>query len=183
MQWSNGFTPSSVRGLYCPPGMPPRTGRRLSAKGAERQGSSAVGQQVNINTVSSEAPEVQGIAEVCFRYQVSPRALRFYEAKGLLTPQRLNGTRVYSRDDRARLSRLLRAKSLGMSLAEIKHYLDMYGQHGEGRIQQLAYTVARTDEAIAELEAKRSEIDATLAELRAINDESRAILARKRGQA
>ena len=142
-----------------------------------------MGQQVNINTVSSEAPEVQGIAEVCFRYQVSPRALRFYETKGLLTPQRLNGTRVYSRDDRARLSRLLRAKSLGMSLAEIKHYLDMYGHHGEGRIQQLSFVVDKTDEAIAELEAKRAQIDATLAELRAINEHSRTVLNGRRGRA
>ena len=124
-----------------------------------------------------------GIAEVCAQFDVSARALRFYETKGLLAPRRLNGTRVYGRDDLARLRRILRGKALGMALTDIKRYLDMYGQHGEGRIQQLAYTVARTDEAIAELEAKRTEIDATLAELRAINDESRAILARKRGQA
>jgi len=127
-----------------------------------------------------ETDALMGIAEVCERYGVSPRALRFYETKGLLAPRRINGTRVYSRDDRARLRRILRAKSLGMPLAEIKHYLDMYGRHGEGRIQQLTFVIEKTDGAIADLEAKRNEIDATLAELRAINAHSRAVLAAKR---
>lgn len=127
-----------------------------------------------------EVDALMGIAEVCERYKVSPRALRFYETKGLLFPRRINGTRVYNRVDRARLTRILRAKSLGTPLAEIKHYLDMYGQHGEGRIQQLQYVIEKTDAAIADLEAKRAQIDASLAELRLINARSRATLATKR---
>ena len=123
---------------------------------------------------------IMGIAEVCERYKVSPRALRFYETKGLLAPRRINGTRVYSQVDRARLMRILRAKSLGTPLADIKHYLDMYGQHGEGRIQQLAWVVEKTDAAIAELEAKRAQIDASLNELRFINERTRQTLAAKR---
>lgn len=123
---------------------------------------------------------LMGIAEVCELYKVSPRALRFYETKGLLAPRRINGTRVYNKVDRARLMRILRAKSLGSPLSEIKHYLDMYGQHGEGRIQQLTYVIEKTDAAIAELEAKRAQIEASLAELRLINERSRASLATKR---
>ena len=123
---------------------------------------------------------LMGIAEVCELYKVSPRALRFYETKGLLAPRRINGTRVYNQVDRARLMRILRAKSLGSPLSEIKHYLDMYGQHGEGRIQQLTYVVEKTDAAIAELEAKRAQIDASLAELRLIHERSRDSLAAKR---
>jgi DNA-binding transcriptional MerR regulator len=123
---------------------------------------------------------IMGIAEVCERYKVSPRALRFYETKGLLQPRRINGTRVYSQPDRARLMRILRAKSLGTPLAEVKHYLDMYGQRGEGRIQQLTWVVEKTDAAIADLEAKRAQIDASLAELRLINERSRASLEAKR---
>lgn len=126
------------------------------------------------------ADALMGIAEVCERYGVSPRALRFYETKGLLAPRRINGTRVYSKIDRARLKRILRAKSLGSPLSEIKHYLDMYGQHGEGRIQQLTYVIEKTDKAIAELEAKRAQIDASLAELRMINERSRKTLEDKR---
>ena len=97
-----------------------------------------------------------------------------------LVPADLVGTRIYNQADCARLTRILRAKALGTSLAEIKHYLDMYGQHGEGRIQQLTYVVEKTDAAIAELEAKRAQIDASLAELRLINERSRESLAAKR---
>lgn len=125
--------------------------------------------------------ELIGIAEMCDAFEVSPRTLRFYEEKGLLTPRRINGTRVYSKQDRARLARILRAKALGTPLSEIKNYLDMYGQHGEGRIQQLIYAIEKTDAAIKELEEKRAQIDASLAEMRLINATSRAALAKKRG--
>jgi DNA-binding transcriptional MerR regulator len=98
----------------------------------------------------------------------------------LLAPRRLNGTRVYSKVDRARLSRILRAKSLGMPLSEVKTYLDMYGDQGEGRVQQLTYVIETTDAAIRDLEAKRAEIDTSLAELRLINERSRQMLDSKR---
>ncbi len=125
--------------------------------------------------------ELFGIAELCRDFGVTLRALRFYEDKGLLAPRRVNGTRVYTRRDRARLALILRAKAIGSPLAEIKHYLDLYGDHGEGRAQQLNYVIARTDTAIAELEQKRAHIDATLAELRVINQSCRAQLeSRKR---
>jgi len=126
--------------------------------------------------------ELFGIAELCREFGVTLRALRFYEDKGMLAPRRVNGTRVYTRRDRARLALILRAKAIGSSLAEIKHYLDLYGDHGEGRAQQLNFVITRTDAAIAELEARREHIDATLAELRLINQTCRAQLeARKRG--
>ena len=125
--------------------------------------------------------ELFGIAELCRDFGVTLRALRFYEDKGLLAPRRVNGARVYTRRDRARLALLLRAKAIGSPLAEIKHYLDLYGDHGEGRAQQLNYVITRTDTAIAELEQKRAHIDATLAELRVINQSCRAQLeSRKR---
>jgi DNA-binding transcriptional MerR regulator len=123
--------------------------------------------------------ELFGITELCRAFGISPRAIRFYEDKGLLSPRRVNGTRVYTRRDRARLALILRSKSIGASLAEIKHYLDLYGSHGEGRAQQLRYVLVRTDAAITELEQKRAHIDATLAELRVINQSVRAALAAK----
>ena len=127
----------------------------------------------------SSADALMGIAEVCELYKVSPRALRFYETKGLLAPRRINGTRVYNKIDRARLTRILRAKSLGTPLSEIKHYLDMYGQRGEGRSRQLADVGEKTDAAVAELEAERAQIDTALAELRFINARSRQTLVDK----
>ena len=113
--------------------------------------------------------ELYGITDLCREFGITLRALRFYEDKGLLAPRRVNGARVYTRSDRARLTLILRAKAIGSPLAEIKHYLDLYGDHGEGRKQQLDYVIARTDTAIAELEKKRAQIDESLAELRVIN--------------
>ena len=115
------------------------------------------------------AAELFGITELCRAFGITLRALRFYEDKGLLSPRRINGARVYTRRDRARLSLILRAKAIGSPLSEIKRYLDLYGDQGEGRAQQLNYVIERTDTEIAELEKKRAQIDETLAELRVIN--------------
>ena len=125
------------------------------------------------------ASELFGITELCREFGITLRALRFYEDKGLLAPRRINGARVYTRRDRARLALILRAKDIGSSLAEIKRYLDVYGDHGEGRAQQLTYVIDRTDTAIAELEQKRAQIDETLAELRVINASCRKHLETK----
>jgi DNA-binding transcriptional MerR regulator len=127
--------------------------------------------------------ELFGITELCKEFGITLRALRFYEDKGLLAPRRINGARVYTRRDRARLALILRAKAIGSPLSEIKRYLDLYGDHGEGRAQQLGYVIARTDTAIQELEQKRAQIDETLAELRVINTTCRKHLeARKRAE-
>ena len=126
------------------------------------------------------ASELFGITELCREFGITLRALRFYEDKGLLAPRRINGARVYTRRDRARLALILRAKDIGSSLAEIKRYLDLYGDHGEGRAQQLTYVIDRTDTAIEELEQKRAQIDETLAELRVINASCRKHLETKR---
>ena len=117
----------------------------------------------------ADTGELFGIAELCAEFGITLRTIRFYEDKGLLAPRRVGGTRVYTRRDRARLALILRSKAIGASLAEIKHYLDLYGTHGEGRTRQMTFVLQRTDAAIAELETKRAHIDATLAELRLIN--------------
>ena len=124
-----------------------------------------------------------GIAELCAEFGISARAIRFYEDKGLLLPRRLNGARVYTRRDRARLALILRSKAIGASLAEIKHYLDLYGTHGEGREQQLRFVAERTALAVRELEQRRAHIDATLSELRLINATVREQLDLLKGQA
>jgi DNA-binding transcriptional MerR regulator len=115
------------------------------------------------------ATELFGITELCREFGITLRALRFYEDKGLLSPRRVNGARVYTRRDRARLTLILRAKAIGSPLSEIKRYLDLYGDQGAGRAQQLQYVIERTGKEIEELEKKRAQIDATLAELRVIN--------------
>jgi DNA-binding transcriptional MerR regulator len=132
---------------------------------------------------SDEATELWGITELCREFGITLRALRFYEDKGLLAPRRVNGARVYTRADRARLTLILRAKAIGSPLAEIKRYLDLYGQRGEGRARQLEFVVARTGEAIAALEKKRAQIDETLAELRLIHAGASEQLERRSGSA
>ncbi len=128
-----------------------------------------------------ETGELFGITELAREFDLSPRAIRFYEDKGLLAPRRINGGRAYTRRDRVRLALIQRAKAMGFALAEIREYLDLYGDKGEGREKQLLFVVERTDKAIAELEARRAHIDATLAELRVINvGVKRALEERKR---
>jgi DNA-binding transcriptional MerR regulator len=133
---------------------------------------------------SEGTTELFGITELCREFGITLRALRFYEDKGLLSPRRVNGARVYTRSDRARLTLILRAKAIGSTLNDIKQYLDLYGSHGEGRLQQLDYVIVRTDSAIVELERRRAQIDETLAELRVINEHCRQqVDARRRGTA
>ncbi len=138
---------------------------------ARKRGTAALAsaQQVVDAHRDESSSELFGITELCREFGITLRTIRFYEDKALLQPRRINGTRVYSKRDRARLALILRSKAIGASLAEIKHYLDLYGAHGEGRVQQMKFVLGRTDAAILELETKRAHIDASLAELRVIN--------------
>lgn len=129
-----------------------------------------------------DTDEVYGITDLVNELGVTARAIRLYEEKGLLTPRRVGTARIFGKRDRARLVLILRAKALGSSLEDIKHYLDLYGQHGEGRKQQLEYVVKKTRDAMAELTQKRRQLDETLAELQLIHDScERQLLERKRG--
>jgi len=126
--------------------------------------------------------QVYGIAELADEFEITHRAIRLYEQKGLLAPRRVNGQRVYSRRDRARLVLILRAKALGSTLEEIKEYLDLYGQHGEGRQKQLEYVIGKITAAVGMLEAKREQLDRSLAELRLIEQTCRHQLAERRAR-
>jgi DNA-binding transcriptional MerR regulator len=145
---------------------PPRA-RAAAPKGVSAAQPTA--QQVVAAHRLDDSGELFGIAQLCREFDISPRAIRFYEDKGLLLPRRVNAARVYTRRDRARLALILRSKAIGASLAEIKHYLDLYGAHGEGRTQQLRFVAERTGAAMVDLARKRAHIDATLAELRVIH--------------
>jgi len=116
----------------------------------------------------SDSERLYGIAELASEFGITARAIRFYEAKELLAPPRVNNGRVYTRRERARLKLILRAKSIGFSLAEIKLFLDLYGDRGEGRPQQAGFVAERCAALIGELEQKQADIIATLRELRDI---------------
>lgn len=130
----------------------------------------------------SQAPDFFSISDLADEFAISHRAVRFYESKGLLSPKRLNGARIYTRRDRARLHIIVRAKSLGYTLEETKGYLDLYGQQGEGRLKQLEISAARSAEMIAELQAKKQQIDEKIQELRLINKVCRQKIAKKKSR-
>ncbi len=117
------------------------------------------------DTAATESGERYSITELSEAFQVTPRAIRFYEAKGLLSPMRKGLSRIYSRRDRVRLSLILRGKRVGFSLAEIKEILDLYDLN-DGQEAQLRHAMQKFYERIAVLERQRQDIDDALGELR-----------------
>ncbi len=109
-------------------------------------------------------PEQFSITDLAREFDVTSRTLRFYEDEGLIHPTRRGTTRIYSRADRARLAWILRGRSVGFSLADIRELLDMYAP-GEARRPQLEATLGKSRERVAALRAQRDAIDATIAEL------------------
>lgn len=107
------------------------------------------------------------IGDLAAEFAISTRTIRFYEAKGLIAPQRAGTTRVYSRRDRARLILILRGKRLGFSLEGIAEYLDLYDADPH-QLAQTRLLLQNVERAIADLEDKQADIEKTLAELREI---------------
>jgi DNA-binding transcriptional MerR regulator len=115
------------------------------------------------------------VTELAKELGMTARAVRFYEDKSLITPQRAGTTRVYSARDRARMILILRGKRLGFALSEIKEYLDLYDadvtQHAQLRVLLGAVAKRR-----AQLLGQRQAIDEALAELADIAAQSEAAL-------
>ena len=104
------------------------------------------------------------IRQLCLEFKVTPRALRFYEDKGLLSPAREGLNRVYSYKDRARLQLILRGKRVGLSLAEIREILDLYREN-DGGAAQAAKSLKKFRERIVALEQQREDIEGAIAQL------------------
>jgi DNA-binding transcriptional MerR regulator len=113
--------------------------------------------------------ETMTIREMCDAFDVTPRTLRFYEAKELLAPIRQGQKRLFTRRDRARLKLILRGKRFGFSLEEIRQLLDLYSvdsnQETRRHLEEMIAQRAALDEAIAELTEQIASGEAQLSEL------------------
>jgi len=105
------------------------------------------------------------IRQLCKEFDVTPRALRFYEDRGLLSPARDGLNRVYSHRDRARVQLILRGKRVGFSLCEIRDMLDLYDAD-EMHAHQAAASLTKFRKRIAELQAQKIDIDLAIQNLR-----------------
>lgn len=110
--------------------------------------------------------DLMTIREMCDAFEVTPRTLRFYEAKELLFPIRDGQKRLFTRRDRGRLKLILRGKRFGFSLEDIRQTLDLYDRDG-GNSTQLLRTWQLAQDRLAAMEAQRAELDEAIAELRA----------------
>ena len=130
-------------------------------------------------TPGSAAPALRfTITELATEFDVTARAIRFYEDVGLLMPQRAGRNRVYTQRDRTRLKLTLRGKRLGLSLQEIKQLVDLYDSPSDTR-QQLSAFLTVLQQHRLQLEQQREDIEITLAEIAQHESRCRTLLTRR----
>lgn len=112
----------------------------------------------------SNRDRTYSITELCREFDVTPRTLRFYEQKGLLSPARRGWTRLFSYRDRARLQLILRGKKVGFALEEIKEMLDLYNLR-DGQLTQLRIASTKMRERLEALRKQRIELEDAIADL------------------
>ncbi len=104
------------------------------------------------------------ISELARHFDVTPRAIRFYEDQGLLNPKRVNAQRVYNEGDFVRLKLILRGKRIGFSLAELKQTITLYDTHPDEKAQ-LQFVLDTIENHRQELIQRREDIETTLADM------------------
>ena len=126
--------------------------------------------------------DLMTIRQMCDAFEVTPRTLRFYESKELISPVREGTRRLFTKRDRARLKLILRGKRFGFSLEDIRQVLDLYERDGSNAVQAVrTYELAR--ERLAQMEAQRAELDVAINELKAELAEGERLIAALRPQA
>ncbi|MCB1395218.1 MAG: MerR family DNA-binding transcriptional regulator [Rhodobacter sp.] len=109
--------------------------------------------------------DLMTIRQMCDAFDVTPRTLRFYEAKELIFPIREGQKRLYSHRDRGRLKLILRGKRFGFALEEMRQLLNLYDR-GDAQEEQLKRTVTAARERLAQMERQRDELTEAIDELR-----------------
>ena len=117
------------------------------------------------------------ISELAREFDVTPRAIRFYEDQGLLAPRREGQRRIYTPRDRTRLKLTLRGKRLGLTLSEIRELIDMY-EPGRDARPQLERFLAVLEDHKASLLQQRDDIEAQLSEIQTFEKKVRKQLKR-----
>ena len=125
---------------------------------------------------AAPAPRVYTITELAAEFDVTPRAIRFYEDVGLLTPERAGRNRVYTHADRTRLKLTLRGKRLGLTLSEIKQLVDMYDTSADNTAQLQAFLLVLASHRL-QLEQQLEDIRITLAEIEQHEQRCRSLIA------
>jgi DNA-binding transcriptional MerR regulator len=110
---------------------------------------------------------IYSVTELAQELDVTPRTIRFYEAQGLILPQRAGTTRVYTHRERARMILILRGKRLGFSIKEIKEFLDLYVVDVT-QAEQLRLLLGKVRHRVRSLEEQKRALDETLRELKDI---------------
>ena len=109
--------------------------------------------------------KVMTIREMCEAFDVTPRTLRFYEAKELIFPIREGQKRLFTKRDRARLKLILRGKRFGFSLEEIRQLLDLYDVD-DTQMTQFTRTYEIAQDRLADMENRRKELDEAISDLK-----------------
>lgn len=105
------------------------------------------------------------IRQMCDAFGVTPRTLRFYEARELIFPERRGQHRLYDKRDRGRLTLILRGKRFGFSLEQIRQLLELYEPGGRNHAQ-ISATVSTARERLADMEHQYTELESAIADLR-----------------
>ena len=112
--------------------------------------------------------------QMCAKFDVTPRTLRYYEYIELLSPEKEGRTRFYAAREVARMTLILRGRRFGFSLEEIRQWLAIYEERGTRA--QMEVLLEHADRQLAALCDRRAELDATIDELRKLCDETRRTL-------
>ncbi|WP_234035128.1 MerR family transcriptional regulator [Aurantiacibacter sediminis] len=115
---------------------------------------------------------LKSIAEAAEALGVTQRTLRFYEDKGLISPQRVGTMRAYSKREMGRMQLILRGKRLGFSIREIGEFLSLYDNEEGGKVEQMRHLQRRINQRVEELAEQRDAIDQTIRELKQMNAEA-----------
>ena len=130
----------------------------------------------NMSVSPSHRDQTYSIGELAREFDVTPRAIRFYEDQGLLAPRRSGSRRIYGKRDYVRLKLTLRGKRLGLSLSEVGAMFELYDSARDEK-PQLAKFLASLIERREQLERQRADIDEMLGEIAVFEAQCRKILA------